>query len=478
MKLRTYAALGVLAIGVSACDGLLDTEPKQSVTPDVVLNNFQAYRNLLASAYNRLQNFGAYGNAQVIAPEILADNGIIAVNSGRYTGEAVNSPGSSVGGWGTWYALINDVNFVLTGIDALQGAEATKNQYKGEAHFLRALAYHNLARVYSYEPGREVNGFNLGVVIRTEPTRAPTDASAKARSTNVETYAQIERDLDAAIAAFSQAGANTRNVFLANLAATRALASRVYLYERKWAQAESFATAALGSTGTEANTSAATLTTTATHVASWAREPSANQESFFEIAVNPSTESLGVNSAIAPYYLLPPNGQWFAVGVSNEFFNLFEANDVRRQLYPTVSATDLRRNTIKFSATSGSYADNIPVIRYSEVLLNRAEARAEQNNLAGALADVNTLRAARGATALAAFTSQAAAIDAVLAERRRELGFEGHRWFDIKRRGLALTKPAVTAIGTIPANDYRFLGPIPNDQVQLSKGTLQQNPGY
>ncbi|HYE58524.1 MAG TPA: RagB/SusD family nutrient uptake outer membrane protein [Rhodothermales bacterium] len=482
MKLRTYVALGALTLSVGACDGLLDTQPKQSVTPEVVLNNFQAYRNLLASAYNRLQGFSAYGNVQVVAPEILSDNGVIAVNSGRYTDLAINSPGSGAGngggGWSTWYAIVNDANFVLAGIDGLEGAEATKNQYKGEAYFLRALAFHNLARIFSYEPGREVNGFNAGIVLRTEPTRDPAGAATKARSTNVETYNQIESDLNAAIAAFSQPGANSRNVFLANLAATRALASRVYLYWSKWAQAEAMATAALGSSGTEANTSPAVLTTTANHVASWAREPSAHQESFFEIAINPSTESQGVNNAISAYYLLPPNGQWFAVMPSTEFFNLFEANDVRRQLYPTVSATDLRRNTIKFSATSGNYADNVPVIRYSEVLLIRAEARAEQGNLAGALADVNTLRAARGAGALGAFASTAAAITAIYDERRRELGFEGHRWFDLKRRNLPLVKPAAAAVGTIQPNDFRWLDDIPNDQVQLSKGTLQQNPGY
>lgn len=472
MKLRTYAALGALAFSVSACDGLLDTEPQQSVTPETVLNSFPAYRNLLASAYNRLQSANAYGQRQVIAPTALGDDAILDPNpSGRYTTEIVNSPGSGVGGWNTWYQIVNDANFVLAGIDGLQGDATQKSQIKAEALFLRGLSFHNLARIYSYEPGREVNGFNLGIVLRTEPTQRPEQASAKARATNVETYTQIKSDLNETINLFSQAGVNTRSVYFANLVAAQALLARVYLYERNWAQAEATATAALSNAGT--NTNAARLTTTADHVGSFARIP--NPESFFEISIDPNTEGLGVNNAINAIYT---PAQWFDVVASAEFLALFEANDVRQQLYPQVSATNRIRYTIKFNGTSGNYTDNVPVIRYAEVLLIRAEARAEQGNLAGALADLNTLRAARGASAQAAFTSQAAAVTAILNERRRELGFEGHRWFDLKRKGLPLTKPAATGVGTIPADDYRFLDDIPTDQVQLSKGTLQQNPGY
>lgn len=78
--------------------------------------------------------------------------------------------------------------------------------------------------------------------------------------------------------------------------------------------------------------------------------------------------------------------------------------------------------------------NNIKVIRSSELYLNRAEAYARSNNLTAALADLNTIRK-RGLPTATTFTSasQQAVIDEILAERRRELAFEGHLFFDIAR---------------------------------------------
>ncbi len=486
MNLRTYALAGVLALSATGCDSLLDTEPKQSVSPETALGSLPLYRNLLAGGYNRLQGAAAYGQSLILAPEALADNAVLSVNTGRYTADLINTTGTGVGGWATWYALVNDANFILSGIDAVAGDENTKNQIRGEAYFLRGLAFHNLARIYSYEPG--VGSFDAGIVIRTTPTREPADAAPKARSTRAETYAQIKSDLTAARTAFQAviAGPDAtlgRNVYLGSLAGTEALLSRVHLYAREWAQAETFATAALASApgqtraGASNRAGGAVLTTAATHPASFARQAGvAHPESLFEVViVNNVTEGLGINTAINSL-LSPTAGGFYSLRAAPELTALFGTGDVRLALYPVIGTTTTR-SVNKFPGSLGNFADNIPVIRVAEMYLNRAEARAEQGNLAGALSDLNTLRAARG---LAEFTagSPGAALTEILIERRRELAFEGHRFFDIKRRGLDLVKPASSAVGTISANDFRFLSPIPADQVQLAGGVLVQNPGY
>ena len=63
-------------------------------------------------------------------------------------------------------------------------------------------------------------------------------------------------------------------------------------------------------------------------------------------------------------------------------------------------------------------------------------------------------------------------------ERRVELAFEGHRFYDLKRLGLPIPKTAASGVATIPANDFRMLQQIDVQQITLSKGKLIQNPGY
>ena len=114
--------------------------------------------------------------------------------------------------------------------------------------------------------------------------------------------------------------------------------------------------------------------------------------------------------------------------------------------------------------------------------LIRAEANAELNNLVAATNDLNTLRAARinGYTNVTLATKDAA-ITAIMEERFKELPYEGHRFWDLKRRNLPvnrLTNDAPNANSTtLAAGSFRFLLPIPNAEIQANP-LIQQNPGY
>jgi hypothetical protein len=121
------------------------------------------------------------------------------------------------------------------------------------------------------------------------------------------------------------------------------------------------------------------------------------------------------------------------------------------------------------------------VFRTGEMYLIRAEARAELNDLTGAAADLNTLRDARinGYTAQS-FSSKSDLITAIMNERFKELPFEGHRFFDAKRRNLPIIRLAVDAQNnktTLESGNFRFLLPIPNSEIQANP-LMVQNPGY
>lgn len=202
-------------------------------------------------------------------------------------------------------------------------------------------------------------------------------------------------------------------------------------------------------------------------------------ESIFEVRFR-QTEGLGVNNSISS--ILTPPGH-YDVLPSDEFLALLAEEDVRSALYPfdedleeyqSDATGDVMVN--KYNQSVATYTDNIPVLRFAEMLLTRAEARAEQPGKEGdALADLNLLRENRGLEAFAAMPADL--LGEILEERRRELAFEGHRWHDMKRRGMDIEKPEELNLPTLEYGVPQTLSSLPNGEVALNP-QLTQNPGY
>ena len=190
----------LIVLAASSCSDLLVTQPKQSISSDQALQDITGVRSLLISVYDRLQPNTYYGARMMIAPEIMADNvRLTNSNSNRYFNERVNAVGVHMQQFWDNYAAINEANFIIKGIDGSNAADAEKAQIKGEAQFLRALLYFDMARVFAYEPTKVVNGFNLGMILRTEPTADVAQATFLERSTVEQTNQLIEKDLKYAI---------------------------------------------------------------------------------------------------------------------------------------------------------------------------------------------------------------------------------------------------------------------------------------
>jgi hypothetical protein len=114
-------------------------------------------------------------------------------------------------------------------------------------------------------------------------------------------------------------------------------------------------------------------------------------------------------------------------------------------------------------------------LRLAEMYLIRAEARARQNNLEGAAADLNVIRNRAGLSNTTA-TTQTDLVNAILHERRIEFCGEGLRWDDLVRTGTADAVLSVLPWKT-EWDSYKTLWPIPYEQIQLNDA-LEQNPGY
>ena len=127
---------------------------------------------------------------------------------------------------------------------------------------------------------------------------------------------------------------------------------------------------------------------------------------------------------------------------------------------------------------STTRTDNVPVIRLSEVYLNRAEANARSGQDAAAQADLNLIRQRGLATAPDVTATGQDLLDEILRERRIELGYEGHRIFDITRHRLDVVRVDCTSdVCFYPYPGPFFILPIPQDEMDVNPN-ITQNPGY
>jgi hypothetical protein len=131
---------------------------------------------------------------------------------------------------------------------------------------------------------------------------------------------------------------------------------------------------------------------------------------------------------------------------------------------------------------SGPAINHLKAIRISEMILIKAEANAELDQLALVAQDVNLVRRNRitGYTDVA-FATKDEALAAVMNERYKELAYEGFRFFDLKRKSLPVERLTVDVQSanwqTLPANNFRFAFAIPASEIFANPAT-QQNPGY
>lgn len=124
-----------------------------------------------------------------------------------------------------------------------------------------------------------------------------------------------------------------------------------------------------------------------------------------------------------------------------------------------------------WGANKSETGKNVRLLKYSDILLVRAEAALHVNEPDEALNQVNAIRHRAGLDSLKTVT-----LDQVYQERRLEMAMEHDRWFDIVRTGKA--QEAMAAVGKVFIVGKHELYPVPEEQITLSKGLLGQNPRY
>lgn len=437
-----------LSFALASCQGFLDVElDREIVTAEAIVNRETAEAATIG-LYNSLQNLNLYGSDFVVLADLLGGNAIATGFQPRYQELAdarVPTTNAFVeSSWVRYYRIVNSANNILAHIDDIDGiSPEARARIKGTAYFFRALSLFDLLRQFG-----EFTDLNsaFGVPVFTAVLDRST-APAVGRASVAETYALILNDLKLAEGALP----NSSDRFFVSQAAARALLARVYLYQKDYANARAYAEQVIADGKYSLN---------ADYADNFRVEGSG--ESIFELNFI-SIDGNGLSRLL----MLPAANE---VSGSNPLWNAFADGDARKGMF-------LRRfgitRCIKYGELATDIETNVLLFRLAEMYLIQSEAIANTLGPADALESLNAvrLRARPGVPIEVSQVPDLAAFnELLLQERRLELAFEGHYWFDLVRLG-----KAVEARGIEP---YRQVLPIPEREIRVSDGVLVQNPGY
>lgn len=485
-----------LAVGTFACQSeKLDPIPEVLFSDKVVFNTPARIELQANNMYSYVKSGSFLGGRYQIYGDIRA-NDFLNQRSNGVTGTGVwnhtlteTSQNDVINTWNSAYAAINQINVFLDGLDANSSKfvaplfpanyEAKANNYRGEGRLLRALCYYSLLQLYA-RPYIDGNGSKPGLPLRLKG-EVDDKNNDLARSSVGEVYAAILADLDyaelnlpLAYTATAAATAPSLNVSRAHRNTAIALKTRVYLSMAKYSDVVREANKLVPAMGPFVAPSGVPNALNASIAAVF----TGAQETTENILFFPFTaqDQPGTQNQLAFYYL--PN----TLGGNGEYSLNPDAGGILGN--PAWAATDARRTNFvqlvgttpylkKYSTGAPSpFTDKAPVIRYAEVMLNLAEARARASTSvdAQALVLLNAVRTRSnpaGAYTAAGLGSDAALIDAILLERRIEFLGEGIRNIDIMR--LNATIPGKGSISEVKNTDILYVWPIPFSELATNK---------
>jgi len=504
MKMKNITVIGIIVMGLfqSSCneDFLNQTDPTK-VGVDVFYQNEAQVKQALNGVYGTLQGIT---NTAYLFGEFQTDNTTVDLNPSDRGGaggweafeySTVNSGNGEIATvWNIYYAALYNLNLTLEKLATSTITDAPKKEVEGQLKFIRAYLYFNLVQYFG------------DVVIVTNTLATPDPAFDLVRSPQADVWALIQKDLTEAIALLPATYTNAVDKGRATKGAALGLLGKVYLTNKKYAEAVT--------TLKQVTTLGYSLN--AAYADNFDPSPSKKNgvESLFEIQYQGDND-LGEQSSFE-YVFAPRVSKGAVTGYSaganggrnaptNDIIEAYEKGDLRKDaslktsftldgvVYPVTYVTKFNYPHTIVQRTN----TNWPILRYADVLLMLAESINEQSGPTGeALGYLNQIRKRAGLADLAGL-DKTAFRTAVLKERRLELAFENHRWFDLKRTmtpaewaafmnahgAREKAKPTI-ARGNVPFNstdyifsDFEYYLPLPAPQI-LINAKLAQNPGY
>ena len=447
----------------SCSKSFIERDPFGSVPTGEAITDEASMQTALNGAYAALRNLGVYGRDWPVVGDLQADNTFLEVNnSGRYIAQYkyIFTRTDEVYGemWNAAYTVILRANKI---IDAdITGDKI--NALKAQAYAIRALMYFKLvntyARPYTDDPGKP----GVPLVLHYDPYVQPP------RNTVAEVYAQIISDYKIA---FENADGYTNSVTLSKYA-IEGLLAKAYLYMGDNTNAKKAAADVI-------NHSEFSLVDAGNYYDFW-KDPDIHTDAvevMFEVDVD-IIDNLGTDD-LGAFYL----GGYTDLYASNDLVNLYSPTDVRTSVlipYYTKAGAPAVLVAKYQNSDNTKDRDNIKVLRLAEVYLIAAEASLP-NNEEDARGYLNAVAETRDPDFSGYTSSGTELLNDIVTERRKELAFEGDRYYDLNRLKREINRGdnegSISGPLTIPYNDYHRIAPIPETELQANPN-IEQNPDY
>ena len=456
-KLALLTGLFAL-LSLGACIKELDIEPVQSLDATLALESASDIESALVGAYGIMHQGSLYGTNLNLVSELLGSEDYCQWRGTFQSYRQIMNKTITIDNaeasrtWVDAYRAINVANSVLDNLNKVEDA-ALRAEFEAEARFIRGILYFELVRLYAQPWDADGQNNGPGVPLSLRAASNEEGASVKgARNTISEVYAQVISDLTAAETGLPESRSGTSRFRATNYTA-KAFLARVFMQQSKYSEALTKADEVIGS---------GNYTLNAAIAATFSNKFTA--ETIFELYNNDQNNAGTANDGLTTFYASLPGIGRSDVRVLAAFTSQYEANDERSSqlIYIGTGRRPGSRQTGKWT----DFAQNIPVIRLTEMHLVRAECNFRLGTAVGTepLADVNAVRKRARASELSSLT-----LDAIIAERNFELCFEGPRIHDLKR--------LKRSTGTFPYNDPKLVLPIPEREIRANSA-LVQNEGY
>ncbi|MDE5554619.1 MAG: RagB/SusD family nutrient uptake outer membrane protein [Muribaculaceae bacterium] len=439
MKLKNIFAslLIVAATALTGCDSFLDIQPVGKVIPTTV----PEFRSLITEAYLTVPD--DRGLASFRSDEILLDATMSSNDLGSYLdiwrwNDATPDENTAAFSWRQFYHVLFIANYVIESEHLMtDGTTEDIKQMVGEAYMLRAYMHFILANLHA----PAYTACNPATT-KAIPLKLDSDVEGVLTRDNLEdVYNAILNDLDAAERNLNvdewPEGLNYRFTTLS----VDALRSRVMLYMGNWSESQKASDRVLARQNT---------------LSSITNE--------LPNAYNSAENILALEQIMTAQYAR-------AFKVNRDFYRLYSSSDLRRRAYFNQVTSS---NILLTKGGSNTYTCSF---RVAEMLLNAAESACHEGHTDQAAEYLLTLQRKRYNDNGAAKEAAVAAMDAdqllneILEERARELAFEGHRWFDLRRT----TRPRIERsyrgeTYVLEENDDRYTIRIPSEAIAANPG--------
>ncbi len=452
-----------VTVGINtSCNKKLDLEPRQNIDATNAIQSPEDVEAAVVGAYSVMGGGALYGCNLLMVSETQASHfpntEQYAAWRGTFTGQQQigrktmnRNNGEAARMWTSAYLAINTANIVLDNLGVVTDTDQ-KNQFEGEALFVRGIMHFELVRYFGLPWGATANNDQPGIVIKTKVSKTEADASEKLPRNKVsEVYTQVIADLTAAAAKLPDDNGTRADKFTA-----LAFLAKVYLQQGDYTKARGAADEVIRSNNYRMNASVRAVF-----------DNKNTAESIFEIQQNDQNNAGSANDGMATFFASLEGIGRADVRIAGAFVNTYNVNDLRRSEWYYLGTGARPGNN--YCGKWKSFSQNLPVVRIAEMYLIRAETNIRLGTAVGDTPE-NDLAKIRNPVRANLPVITNPTLNQVLAERSLELAFEGFKIHEIKR--------LKQSFSNYTWNNDILVFPIPQIEIDATQGVLIQNPGY